>query len=50
MPFKATAFEGVLFGFALFKTLESTADRIQKGHSVSLYSLLLRDNILYFFA
>ncbi|KAK0440073.1 hypothetical protein EV421DRAFT_2083993 [Armillaria borealis] len=46
----ATAYEGVLFGFALFKTLESTADRIQKGRRVSLYSLLLRDNILYFFA
>ncbi|KAK0457031.1 uncharacterized protein EV420DRAFT_1551036 [Desarmillaria tabescens] len=46
----ATAFEGVLFGFALFKTLESTAGRIQKKRSVSLYSLLLRDNILYFWA
>ncbi|KAG7443214.1 uncharacterized protein BT62DRAFT_972533 [Guyanagaster necrorhizus] len=46
----ATAYEGVLFGFALFKTLESTAGRIQKGRRVSLYSLLLRDNILYFFA
>ncbi|KAK0433877.1 hypothetical protein EV421DRAFT_2088337 [Armillaria borealis] len=46
----ATAYEGVLFGFALFKTLESTADRIQKGRRVSLYSLLLRDNILYFMA
>ncbi len=47
---QATAYEGVLFGFALFKTLESTADWIQKGRRVSLYSLLLRDNILYFLA
>ncbi|SJL17334.1 uncharacterized protein ARMOST_20884 [Armillaria ostoyae] len=46
----ATAYEGFLLGFALFKTLESMVDRIQKGCHVSLYSLLLCDNILYFLA
>ncbi|KAG6831564.1 hypothetical protein H0H92_009483 [Tricholoma furcatifolium] len=45
----ATIFEGILFGFALFKTLRSTTSRIMKRTKVSLYSLLLRDNVLYFF-
>uniref|UniRef100_A0A0W0FEH9 DUF6533 domain-containing protein n=1 Tax=Moniliophthora roreri TaxID=221103 RepID=A0A0W0FEH9_MONRR len=46
----ATAFEGVLFGFALYKTLKSTTLRLRSGSRVGLYSLLLRDNLFYFFA
>ncbi|KAF8882851.1 hypothetical protein BD779DRAFT_1541826 [Infundibulicybe gibba] len=46
----ATAYEGVLFGWALYKTLKSTAGRAKRGTQVSLYSLLLRDNLFYFFA
>ncbi|THU90878.1 hypothetical protein K435DRAFT_781003 [Dendrothele bispora CBS 962.96] len=45
----ATGYEGVLFGFALYKTLRSTTARIRNGVRVSLYSLLLRDNLFYFF-
>ncbi|KAE9400384.1 hypothetical protein BT96DRAFT_975401 [Gymnopus androsaceus JB14] len=45
----ATAYEGVLFGFALFKTARSTTSRLRKGKQLSLYSLLLRDNLFYFF-
>ncbi|THU90879.1 hypothetical protein K435DRAFT_968436 [Dendrothele bispora CBS 962.96] len=45
----ATAYECVLFGFALYKTLRSTTERIRNGVHVSLYSLLLRDNLFYFF-
>ncbi|KAF8066776.1 hypothetical protein FPV67DRAFT_1582357 [Lyophyllum atratum] len=45
----ATAFEGLLFGFALFKTLRSTASRALNGVKISLYSLVLRDNLSYFF-
>jgi len=45
----ATAFEGLLFGFAMFKTLRSTASRALNGVKISLYSLVLRDNLLYFF-
>lgn len=45
----ATAYEGVLFGFALYKTLKSTAVRARKGSKISLYELLLRDNLFYFF-
>jgi hypothetical protein len=45
----ATAYEGVLFGFALYKTLGSTALRMKEGRTVSLYSLIIRDNLLYFF-
>lgn len=45
----ATIFEAILFGFALFKTMESTASRVSEGTKISVYSLLLRDNIFYFF-
>ncbi|KAF5381687.1 hypothetical protein D9615_005458 [Tricholomella constricta] len=45
----ATAFEGLLFGFALFKTLRSTTSRAIRGVKISLYEILLRDNLLYFF-
>ncbi|KAF8523443.1 hypothetical protein BU17DRAFT_20918, partial [Hysterangium stoloniferum] len=45
----ATIFEGVLFCWALYKTLESTVGRWQSGSSISLYTLILRDNLLYFF-
>lgn len=45
----ATAYEGVLFGFALYKTLKSTAGRFRSGGRISLYALLLRDNLFYFF-
>ncbi|KAK7448435.1 hypothetical protein VKT23_013698 [Stygiomarasmius scandens] len=46
----ATAYEGVLFIFALYKTLKSTTGRLRRDAPLSLYSLLLRDNLLYFFA
>ncbi|KAF7326078.1 UBA-e1-C domain-containing protein [Mycena kentingensis (nom. inval.)] len=46
----ATAFEGMLFVFALGKTFESSLTSLRTGKRVSLYELLLRDNILYFFA
>ncbi|KAJ7688884.1 hypothetical protein B0H17DRAFT_1067764 [Mycena rosella] len=46
----ATAYEGILFGFALYKTFESTITSLRKDSSLSLYTLLLRDNIVYFFA
>ncbi|KAJ7784862.1 hypothetical protein DFH07DRAFT_691574, partial [Mycena maculata] len=45
----ATIYEGILFGFALFKTLESTVSSLRNDKTLSLYTLLLRDNILYFF-
>ncbi|KAJ6549996.1 hypothetical protein B0H19DRAFT_1160193 [Mycena capillaripes] len=45
----ATAYEGILFGFALYKTFERTISSLRKDASLSLYTLLLRDNILYFF-
>jgi len=45
----ATVYEGILFGFALYKTLKSTASRVLRGAKLSLYSLLLRDNLFYFF-
>ncbi|KAF8217410.1 hypothetical protein K438DRAFT_872 [Mycena galopus ATCC 62051] len=45
----ATAYEGILFGFALFKTFQRTISFFRKGSMVSLYTVLLRDNILYFF-
>lgn len=44
----ATAFEAVLFFFALHKTLQSTAQRFRRGERISLYELVLRDQILYF--
>ncbi|KAK7053643.1 UBA-e1-C domain-containing protein [Favolaschia claudopus] len=45
----ATIFEGILVGFALFKTFESTISSLRKDGTVPLYTILLRDNILYFF-
>ncbi|KAJ7199752.1 hypothetical protein GGX14DRAFT_524978 [Mycena pura] len=45
----ATIFEGILFGFALCKTFESTIRSLRKDGTLSLHTLLLRDNILYFF-
>lgn len=45
----ATIYEGILFGFALFKTFERTISSLREDRSLSLYTLLLRDNILYFF-
>ncbi|KAJ6517161.1 hypothetical protein C8R47DRAFT_1062859 [Mycena vitilis] len=45
----ATAYEGILFGFALFKTFERTISSLRKDTKLSLYTMLLRDNILYFF-
>ncbi|KAJ6461911.1 hypothetical protein C8R47DRAFT_1027161 [Mycena vitilis] len=45
----ATLYEGVLFGFALFKTIQSTVYVLTTDSKVSLYSLLLRANITYFF-
>ncbi|CAK5274421.1 unnamed protein product [Mycena citricolor] len=45
----ATIFEGVLFGFALYKTCESTILTLRRGAGLPLHELLLRDNVLYFF-
>ncbi|KAJ7738977.1 hypothetical protein B0H16DRAFT_1569397 [Mycena metata] len=45
----ATIYEGILFGFALYKTFESTLTSLRKDGTLSIYTLLLRDNILYFF-
>ncbi|KIJ40402.1 hypothetical protein M422DRAFT_32257 [Sphaerobolus stellatus SS14] len=45
----ATAFEGILLGWALFKTTKSSLGRWQEGSEISIYSLILRDNLLYFF-
>ncbi|KAJ7141638.1 hypothetical protein C8R46DRAFT_1135444 [Mycena filopes] len=45
----ATIYEGILFGFALYKTFESTIVSLRKDGTLSIYTLLLRDNILYFF-
>jgi len=45
----ATAYEGVLFGWAFYKTASSTTERLRKGNKPSLYSLVLRDNLIYFF-
>ncbi|KAK0457033.1 uncharacterized protein EV420DRAFT_1271979 [Desarmillaria tabescens] len=44
----ATAYEGVLFSFAIYKTLESMMDKMRRGHRDGVHSVLLRDNILYF--
>ncbi|KAF9259276.1 hypothetical protein L218DRAFT_1059366 [Marasmius fiardii PR-910] len=45
----ATVFEGVLAGFALYKTLKSSTGRLKNGKKIGLYQLLLRDNLFYFF-
>ncbi|KAJ7794415.1 hypothetical protein B0H14DRAFT_3497009 [Mycena olivaceomarginata] len=46
----ATIYEGILFGFALFKTCETTISSLRQDGTLSLYTILLRDNILYFSA
>ncbi|KAJ7088579.1 hypothetical protein C8R44DRAFT_819037 [Mycena epipterygia] len=43
-----TIYEGILFGFALFKTCQSLANGYLKNRKMPIYSILLRDNILYF--
>ncbi|KAJ8522144.1 hypothetical protein ONZ45_g1221 [Pleurotus djamor] len=45
----ATAYEGVLFCFAVYKAASHTATTFQGGRRISLYALLIRDNLLYFF-
>ncbi|KAJ7457049.1 hypothetical protein FB451DRAFT_1407083 [Mycena latifolia] len=45
-----TLYEGILFSFALFKTCQSASDVLRKNPGMSIYSLLLRDNLIYFFA
>ncbi|KAJ3725625.1 hypothetical protein DFJ43DRAFT_1002384, partial [Lentinula guzmanii] len=45
----ATIYEGILFGFALYKTIQSNASQLRKGNRISLRSILLRDNLVYFF-
>ncbi|KAJ7463952.1 hypothetical protein FB451DRAFT_1403341 [Mycena latifolia] len=45
----ATIYEGILFGFALFKTFETTVVWYRTDAKLPLYTVLLRDNILYFF-
>ncbi|KAJ6476705.1 hypothetical protein C8R47DRAFT_1020717 [Mycena vitilis] len=44
----ATLYEGILFGFAGFKTLQSTLSVLRKDSKITLHSLLLRANIAYF--
>ncbi|KAJ4480855.1 hypothetical protein J3R30DRAFT_3700294 [Lentinula aciculospora] len=44
----ATIYEIILFGYALYKTIKSNATRL-RGGQISLHSLLLRDNLFYFF-
>ncbi|THH29968.1 hypothetical protein EUX98_g4208 [Antrodiella citrinella] len=46
----ATVFEGILFLFALFKTFKDVSVRWSNPalHRVSLYRLVVRDNVLYF--
>ncbi|KAK0457055.1 uncharacterized protein EV420DRAFT_537705 [Desarmillaria tabescens] len=46
----ATAYEIVLFGFAIMKTVGFLLNSMMRGHRKSLHSILLRDNILYFLA
>ncbi|KAF9489105.1 hypothetical protein BDN71DRAFT_1512458 [Pleurotus eryngii] len=46
----ATAFEGVLFCFALYKGLQKSYWEARAQKRFSLYALLLRDNLLYFLA
>lgn len=44
----AMLFEFVLFGFAVFKSVVSTAARIKLNQRTSLTGILLHENILYF--
>ncbi|KAF9007528.1 hypothetical protein BDQ17DRAFT_1302128 [Cyathus striatus] len=45
----ATTFEVVLFGFAAFKTIKTWKARYDSPTGMSLYIILIKDNILYFF-
>ncbi|KAJ7463300.1 hypothetical protein FB451DRAFT_1266100 [Mycena latifolia] len=45
----ATIYEGILFSFALFKTSQSTLRILRTDSQQPIFSLLLRDNIAYFF-
>ncbi|KAH9916593.1 uncharacterized protein BXZ73DRAFT_53718 [Epithele typhae] len=46
----ATAFEGVLFAFAIYTSVESMLERKRTGERKSgLFSVVLEDNIVYFF-
>ncbi|TFK35573.1 hypothetical protein BDQ12DRAFT_611474 [Crucibulum laeve] len=45
----ATIYEGILFSFALVKSLKSATHQAKTMRRISLYSLLIHDNILYFF-
>ncbi|KAJ3752149.1 hypothetical protein EV360DRAFT_75613 [Lentinula raphanica] len=45
----ATIYEGILFGYALCKTIQTNASQLRKGSRISLSTLLLRDNLVYFF-
>ncbi|KAF8987751.1 hypothetical protein BDQ17DRAFT_1374699 [Cyathus striatus] len=45
----ATGFEGALFLWALYRTLSSTVGKWRRGSGLTLYELVLRDNVLYFF-
>ncbi|KAJ7922273.1 hypothetical protein B0H13DRAFT_124792 [Mycena leptocephala] len=40
---------GILFAFALFKTCQSTLKSLRQDTKLPLHSLLLRDNMAYFF-
>ncbi|KAJ6465499.1 hypothetical protein C8R47DRAFT_1224367 [Mycena vitilis] len=44
----ATAFEGILFAFAVFKAGESTFGALRRDTKLPLHSLLLRDNMAWF--
>jgi len=56
--FIATIYEGVLFGFALYKSVSTIINRLPWRTNVStstgtrqtVYSIVLQDNLLYFFA
>ncbi|KAJ3847513.1 hypothetical protein EV368DRAFT_51061, partial [Lentinula lateritia] len=45
----ATIYEGILFGYALCKTVQTNAAHLRRGGQISLRSVLLRDNLVYFF-
>ncbi len=49
--YQSTAYEGVLFSFAVYKAVTNAlrCQETQRKH-VSLYHLLVRDNLLYFLA
>ncbi|KAL4263456.1 DUF6533 domain-containing protein [Pleurotus pulmonarius] len=46
----ATGYEGVLFCFAVYKAVTEAAQTFMHEKRVSLYSILIRDNLLYFFS